>query len=255
MAHNVNICGVDTATLPKLSKDESKSLMLRLKSGDREAKEKFVQANLRLVLSIVQRFGGNKDSDDLFQVGCVGLIKAIENFDVSMDVMFSTYAVPMIIGEIRRFIRDANSLKVSRSLRDIAYKSLAARERMTRDGREPNNMEIAIEIDVPLRKVEEALDAVSEPMSIYDSVYNDDGDNINLVDQLYDKKSNENAWIENVSLKESLRRIPDKERQIISLRYYQGRTQTEISQIVGISQAQVSRLEKYALERLKKYLD
>ena len=254
MAHKVYICGVDTTSLPKLNREEMADYMHKLKLGDEDARSVFISANLRLVLSIVQRFGAKCDADDMFQVGCVGLLKAIKNFDEKFDVMFSTYAVPMIIGEIRRFVRDSNSLKISRKIRDIAYQSLNCRERLVREGHEGNSVEIASEIDVPIREVEDALNAVSDPVSIYDNVFSDDGENIDLMAQLYDKKETEEAWIEDISLREALKQIPSREREIIDLRYFKGHTQMEISRMVGISQAQVSRLEKCAIERLRKAL-
>ncbi|MBO5925541.1 MAG: sigma-70 family RNA polymerase sigma factor [Clostridia bacterium] len=254
MAHKVYICGVDTSSLPKLTREEMSTYMHKLKQGDEDARQTFISANLRLVLSIVQRFGAKCDADDLFQVGCVGLLKAIKNFDERFDVMFSTYAVPMIIGEIRRFVRDANSLKISRKIRDIAYQSLTCRDRLVRDGLEGNSLEIAREIDVPVRDVEDALNAVSDPVSIYDNVFSEDGDSIDLLAQLYDKKQTEDNWIEDISLREALKEIPDREREILDLRYFKGHTQMEISRLVGISQAQVSRLEKCAIERLRKAL-
>lgn len=254
MAHRVTICGLDTSTLPKLKGKESNELMIKLKSGDKEAREKFISGNMRLVLSIVQRFKEGRDnSDDLFQVGCVGLLKAIENFDLSVGVMFSTYAVPMIIGEIKRFMRDSTSIKVSRNLRDIAYKALDAREKLLQEGKEGAIFEIANELDIPERDIVEALDAVSEPVSIYSSVCGEGDDSLQLLEQLYDKNSTEESWTEKFSLRDSLQKISERERTILNLRYFMGKTQTEISESVGISQAQVSRLEKSAIEKLKKY--
>lgn len=254
MAHRVTICGLDTSTLPKLKGKESNELMIKLKSGDKEAREKFISGNMRLVLSIVQRFKEGRDnSDDLFQVGCVGLLKAIENFDLSVGVMFSTYAVPMIIGEIKRFMRDSTSIKVSRNLRDIAYKALDTREKLLQEGKEGAIFEIANELDIPERDIVEALDAVSEPVSIYSSVCGEGDDSLQLLEQLYDKNSTEESWTEKFSLRDSLQKISERERTILNLRYFMGKTQTEISESVGISQAQVSRLEKSAIEKLKKY--
>ena len=257
MAHKVKICGLDTSTLPKLTNEESRDLMKKIKSGDEASRERFINGNMRLVLSIVQRFSSVREdsSDDLFQIGCVGLLKAIENFDVSLNVMFSTYAVPMIIGEIRRFLRDSNSIKVSRSIRDTAFKALQARERMISDGKEPAIAEISREIDIPEREINRALDAVSEPVSLFENVYGEGSDSIMLMEQLCDSRSSDEYWTENVSLKESLKSIPERERKILLMRYYFGKTQVEISQAVGISQAQVSRLEKCALERLRNYFD
>ncbi len=253
MAHRVTICGVDTNTLPKLKPSEQKELMTRLKSGDVNAREEFIRGNVRLVLSIVQRFKENGNSDDLFQVGCVGLLKAIDNFDISVGVMFSTYAVPMIIGEIRRFVRDASSLKVARQLRDTAYKALDARERLLRDGREGTIMELSEELMIPERDIVDALDAVSEPVSLESKVWGDGEDSLLLMEQIADKNATEDIWTENFTLLDGIDRLTERERLILRLRYYEGNTQTEISEILNISQAQVSRLEKSAIMKLREY--
>lgn len=259
MAHRVNVCGIDTSQLPKLTKDESICLLKRIKQGDEGARDRFVMSNIRLVLSLVQRFSSQSavnHSDDLFQVGCIGLMKAIYNFDTELNVMFSTYAVPMIIGEIRRYLRDSNSLKVSRSLRDTAYKALQARDVLSRNGSEPSLFEIASEIDVPLKKVADALDAVSEPVSLYEKAYSSgDEDGISFIEQLADNSSSEENWNEYSVLRDSILKIPEREQKIINMRYFIGKTQMEISREVGISQAQVSRLEKSALEKLKRLIE
>lgn len=250
----VVICGLDTSTLPKLTKDEITDLMKKLKTGDEEARQEFIIGNMRLVLCVVQRFMGRKENiDDIFQVGCVGLIKAIDNFDTTLNVRFSTYAVPMIIGEIRRFLRDNNSVRVSRSLRDTAYKALQAREALElKSNTEPTMEEIAAAIEMPVREVVYALDAISDPVSLFDPVYHDGGDTITLVDQLRDDKNSDENWTENVALKESIRKLAERERQILFLRYFEGKTQIEVSEEIGISQAQVSRLEKNALKTIYK---
>lgn len=253
MAHRVTICGVDTNTLPKLKSQEAKELMQRLKSGDVNAREEFIRGNIRLVLSIVQRFKETGNSDDLFQVGCVGLLKAIDNFDTSVGVMFSTYAVPMIIGEIRRFLRDSSSIKVARQLRDVAYKALDARERLTREGREGTVMELAEELMIPERDVVEALDAVSEPVSLESRVWGEGEDTLLLMEQIADKSATEEIWTENFTLLDGMEKLTERERRVLTMRYFDGRTQTEISCVLGISQAQVSRLEKSAISKLREY--
>lgn len=252
MVHRVVICGIDTSKLPKLTSQETVEYLLKIKDGDKEASDYFIICNLRLVLSVVQRFNNKGNSDDLFQVGCVGLIKALKNFDLKYNVKFSTYAVPMIIGEIRRFLKDSSSIKVSRSLRDTAYKALKAKETMEiRDQRTPSVMEIASEIDIPLKEVACALDAVSEPISLFESVYKDGEDALTLVEQLHDNGLNEEMWAERIVLKDAMKTLTDKEKSVLQLRYFLGKTQVEISKQIGISQAQVSRLEKTALERLR----
>ena len=253
----IEIIGVDTSRLPKLTGAESREYLERIKSGDDSMKQQFIVANLRLVLSIVQRFGNSKsDSDDLFQVGCVGLLKALNNFDTSQNVRFSTYAVPMIIGEIRRYLRESSGIKVSRSQRDIAYKALSTREAMLREGREvsANLTEIADEINIPVSEIACALDAVSEPVSYYEPVFNDGGDSMLLMEQLADVKNTDERWTENIALNDAIGRISDRERQVLYLRYFIGKTQIEISEMVNISQAQVSRLEKSAIQSIKCYL-
>ena len=248
----VEICGVDTAGLPKLTAKENEELMLRLKKGDKQARDRFIIGNMRLVLSLVKRFRiKNYGADDVFQAGCVGLIKAIDGFDVGVGVKFSTYAVPMIIGEIKRYLRDGNSLRVSRSIRDMAHKVLKAREAIEGRDEEATTQRIAEELKVAEREVVYALDAISDPISIYDPVYNKAGDTLLLMDQLADEKNTDEIWTERVALGEAIEKLGERERKILYLRYYEGKTQTEISEEVGISQAQVSRLEKNALQNIK----
>lgn len=252
MLQKVEICGVDTAGLPLLSAEESDELMRRLKEGDEQAREKFVVGNMRLVLSLVKRFWAkNANADDVFQAGCVGLIKAIDNFDLSVGVKFSTYAVPMIIGEIKRYLRDGNSLRVSRSIRDTAYRVLKVRESIEERDEEATLEKIASEMQVAVSEVVYALDAISDPVSLYDPVYNKAGDTLLLMDQLCDEKNNDEVWTERVALNEAMERLGEREKRILFLRYYEGKTQTEISEEVGISQAQVSRLEKNALNNIR----
>ena len=250
----VVITGIDTNSLPKLSGKEQMELMQKLKAGDKQARDDFAICNMRLVLSVLQRFRGRcNNTDDLFQVGCVGLMKAIDNFDISQNVKFSTYAVPMIIGEIKRFLRDNNSVRVSRSLRDIAYKVLKAREELIRtNGEEPSVDMVSTFLDIPVNEVAIALEAISEPMSLCDPVYNDGDDTIYLMDQVGDSKDSEDRWVENLNLKDALEKLNDREREIVMLRYYVGKTQMEVSQEIGISQAQVSRLEKNAIKEIRK---
>lgn len=257
MANKVAICGVDTSTLPKLKNEELVELMKKVKEGDELARDEFVVANLRLVLSVVQRFSGKKEkSDDMFQVGCVGLMKAIDNFDMSLNVRFSTYAVPMIIGEIRRFLRDNNSIRVSRSLRDIAYKALQAREKLSKElDKDPTNEEIAKEIGIDVKDVNFALDAISETVSLNEPVYNDGSESIRIMDQISDLKNNEESVTEQIALQDALHKLNRREKEILLLRYYIGKTQMEVSEEIGISQAQVSRLEKNALSSMKKNLN
>lgn len=252
MLQKVVICGVDTSGLPKLSAKENDELMRRLKAGDEKAREKFIVGNMRLVLSLVKRFWAkNANADDVFQAGCVGLIKAIDNFNLEFNVKFSTYAVPMILGEIKRYLRDGNSLRVSRSIRDTAYKILKVREGLEERDEEASIERIAAEMQVAEREVVYALDAISDPVSLYDPVYNKAGDTLTLVDQLYDESQSDEIWTERVALREAIARLTERERKILTLRYYEGKTQTEISAEVGISQAQVSRLEKTALKQIK----
>lgn len=252
MPNKVVICGIDTSKLPKATNQELVELMKKIKKGEESAREQFIMYNMRLVLSICGRFQTTKTNiDDVFQVGTIGLIKAIDNFNPDIGVRFSTYAVPMIIGEIRRFLRDNNSVKVTRSLRDIAYKALSARERLQKNScDEPSLSDIASEIEVPLSDVAFALDAISEPLSLYDTVYNDEDGNFLVLDQLKDP-TNEDSWLEKTALKEALVSLNSREREILILRYFKGKTQTEISNEIGISQAQVSRLEKNAIKILK----
>ncbi len=252
--YKVNLCNCDTSTLPRISNEECEELLKKSADGDGAARERLVMANIRLVLSIVQRFKGKACSDDLFQVGIVGLMKAIDGFDSSFNVRFSTYAVPMIIGEIRRFIKEGTSIKVSRSMRDIAYKTLKAREEMSVGRSEPSLMEVAAEIDVPYKDVVAALDAVSEPISLQECVYGEGDDSVSLLEQLGDERCCEEKWIDDISIKSALKDLPERERRIITLRYFKGKTQTEISRIMGISQAQVSRLEKGALAYIKEFV-
>lgn len=252
MYDKVVICGVETSTLPKLSEKEQEELMRRIKSGDTAAREKFIVGNMRLVLSLVRRFWNKKaNADDVFQVGCVGLMKAIDNFDISVGVKFSTYAVPMILGEIKRYLRDGNSLRVSRSIRDTAYRVLKVREKLEEDDADVTYDKIAKEMNVAVSEVAYALDAISDPVSLYDPVYNKQGDTLLLMDQIFDTKNNDEVWTERASLYEAMSKLGEREKSILFLRYFEGKTQTEISSEVGISQAQVSRLEKNALKRIK----
>jgi RNA polymerase sporulation-specific sigma factor len=248
----VEICGVDTSGLPKLSAKENEELMQRLKQGDKQARDKFIVGNMRLVLSLVKRFRiKNLGVDDVFQAGCVGLIKAIDGFDLSVGVKFSTYAVPMIVGEIKRYLRDGNSLRVSRSIRDMAYRVLKAREEIESRDEEATIEKIAEALQVAQREVVYALDAISDPVSIYEPVYNKSGDTLLLMDQLTDEKNTDEIWTEHVALSEAMEKLGEREKKILFLRYYEGKTQTEISEEVGISQAQVSRLEKNALHNIR----
>lgn len=257
MYNKVEICGVNTSRLPVLSSSEKKELLKRTKQGDTDAREKLIDGNLRLVLSIIQRFagrGGRRENlDDLFQVGCIGLIKAVDGFDMDKMVEFSTYAVPMIIGEIRRYLRDNNSIRVSRSVRDMAYRALSAKEKLSAEsGEEPTVEAIANEIGENVKDVSHALEAIVEPVSLYDTVYSDGGDSICVMDQIKDDGTSDEVWLEDIALKEAISKLSEKERSIISARYYAGKTQMEIAQEIGISQAQVSRLEKGAFERIRK---
>lgn len=256
MLQKVNICGVDTTGLPKLSHKENEELMCRLKAGDKQARDRFIVGNMRLVLSLVKRFWAkNANADDVFQAGCVGLIKAIDGFDLSFNVKFSTYAVPMILGEIKRYLRDGNSLRVSRSIRDAAYRILKVRESLEEHDEEATIERIAEVMQVQEREVVYALDAISDPVSLYEPVYNKTGDTLQLVDQLFDETQSEELWTERVALKDAIARLAERERKILTLRYYEGKTQTEISAEVGISQAQVSRLEKNAIGALRKEIN
>lgn len=251
--HKVEICGVDTSGLPKLSAKENEALMIKIKQGDRQAREKFIVGNMRLVLSLMKRFRvKHLGADDVFQAGCVGLIKAIDNFDMKVGVKFSTYAVPMIIGEMKRYLRDGNSLRISRSIRDMAYRALKAREKLEADDKEATIAKIAQALQVAEREVVYALDAISDPVSLYEPVYNKSGDTLLLMDQLCDEKNSDEILAEHVALSEAMEKLGDREKKILFLRYYEGKTQTEISEEVGISQAQVSRLEKNALSDIKR---
>ncbi|GAA0722217.1 RNA polymerase sporulation sigma factor SigG [Clostridium malenominatum] len=256
MINKVEICGVNTSKLPVLKEKEMVKLLKQMQAGDDEARETFIRSNLRLVLSVIQRFNNRGENvDDLFQVGCIGLIKAIDNFDLSQNVKFSTYAVPMIIGEIRRYLRDNNSIRVSRSLRDIAYKALQVRDRLiAENNKEPTVSEIAKELNIPREEVVFALDAIQDPVSLFEPIYNDGGDAIYVMDQISDSKNVDDSWLENISIKEAMKKLNDREKLILTLRFFDGRTQMEVADEIGISQAQVSRLEKTALKHMKKYV-
>lgn len=251
--NKVEICGVNTGKLPVLSADEKKELLIKIKEGDTKSREKFVQGNLRLVLSIVQRFCARSGSpDDLFQVGCIGLIKAIDNFDPDLDVKFSTYGVPMIIGEVRRYLRDNNSVRVSRSMRDTAYRAMQIKEQLiAKNNREPTVEEIAKLMEVPKETVVLALEAIVEPVSLYEPVFSDGNDTIYVMDQIGDK-NDDSTWLEEIAVKEAISNLSDREKRILSLRFFQGKTQMEVANEIGISQAQVSRIEKGALTAIKK---
>ncbi len=254
--NKVEICGVNTSKLPVIKNDRMMELIKKVHSGDLDAREEFIKGNLRLVLSVIQRFNNRGEYvDDLFQVGCIGLIKAIDNFDISQNVRFSTYAVPMIIGEIRRYLRDNNSIRVSRSLRDIAYKALQVRDKLiNKNSREPTVTEIAEELEIPVEDVVFSLDAIQDPLSLFEPIYHDNGDAIFVMDQVADEKNQDETWIENIALKEALKKLNDREKLILSLRFFQGRTQMEVAEEIGISQAQVSRLEKTALIHMRKHI-
>ncbi len=252
----VEICGVDTSKLPVLKNDKMTELFRQYQAGNNQAREELIHCNLRLVLSVLQRFSNrNENPDDLFQVGCIGLMKAIDNFDLGQNVRFSTYAVPMIIGEIRRYIRDNNPIRVSRSLRDIAYKALQMREHLTAlHGREPSVEQIAKALELAPEDVSAALDAIQEPVSLYDPIYNDGGDPIYIMDQICDTKNTDFHWLENIAIKQALNKLTPREQMIIDLRFFQGKTQMEVADEISISQAQVSRLEKGALQTMRKYV-
>ncbi|MBB6455040.1 RNA polymerase sporulation-specific sigma factor [Salirhabdus euzebyi] len=255
--HKVEICGVDTSKLPVLKNEEMRKLFRQMQAGDQSAREELVNGNLRLVLSVIQRFHHRGEYvDDLFQVGCIGLMKSIDNFDLGQNVKFSTYAVPMIIGEIRRYLRDNNPIRVSRSLRDIAYKALQVRERlMSKTSKDPTPMEIAEEMDIPHSDVVFALDAIQDPVSLFEPIYNDGGDPIFVMDQLKDDKNKDTIWIDEIALKEGMRRLNDREKMILNKRFFQGKTQMEVAEEIGISQAQVSRLEKAAIEQMNRNIN
>ena len=259
--NKVEICGVNTSELPVLKNNQMMDLLVKIKAGDEDARQQFVRGNLRLVLSIIQKFNNRGENiDDLFQIGCIGLIKAIDNFDLSQNVRFSTYAVPMIIGEIRRYLRDNNPIRVSRSLKDIAYKSLQVREKLIRNNsKEPTVSEIAKELDLDVESVVMALDAIQDPISLFDPVYQDNGDAIFVMDQVQDKTSislEENIYnqIKEIALKEAIKKLNNREKLVLDLRFYKGRTQIEVADEIGISQAQVSRIEKNALKNMRKYI-
>ncbi len=254
--NKVEICGVDTAKLPVLTNKEMRELFVQLQSGEYSAREKLVNGNLRLVLSVIQRFNNRGEYvDDLFQVGCIGLMKSIDNFDLSQNVKFSTYAVPMIIGEIRRYLRDNNPIRVSRSLRDIAYKALQVRDSLTNlHSREPTVKEISEVLEVPKEDIVFALDAIQDPVSLFEPIYHDGGDPIFVMDQISDEKNKDIQWVEEIALKEAMRRLNDREKMILSMRFFEGKTQMEVAQEIGISQAQVSRLEKAAIAQMQKHV-
>ena len=254
--YKVEICGVNTAKLPLLTDEEKKELFEKIQKGDKNAREQFIKGNLRLVLSIIQRFSSSGENiDDLFQIGCIGLMKAIDHFDVTLNVKFSTYAVPMIIGEIRRYLRDNNSIRVSRSIRDTAYKAIYTKELMMKDNdKEPTVEEIAAKLELAPEDIVFALDAIQSPVSLYEPVYAESGDTLYIMDQISDKKNKEDNWIEEISLKAAIDHLSDREHKIINMRYFEGKTQMEVAEEINISQAQVSRLEKKALRSMKNYL-
>ena len=254
MLNKVEICGVNTSNLPLLSKEEKEALFVKIKAGDEEARNTFINGNLRLVLSVIQRFyGRGENADDLFQVGCVGLIKAIDNFDLNQNVQFSTYAVPMIIGEVKRYLRDNNSIRVSRSVRDLAYKVIQFKERYTKEhGKEPSVEEIAKELEVTKEDVAFSLDAIQDPVSLQEPVYNDGSESIYIMDQVKDSKNTDELWAEKITIKGAMEKLNEKERMIINKRFFDGRTQMEVAEEIGISQAQVSRLEKTAIQHIKR---
>ncbi len=255
-SYKVEICGVNTSKLPLLKNAEKEELFTRIEQGDSQAREKYIEGNLRLVLSVIKRFSSSGENvDDLFQIGCIGLIKAIDNFDASLNVRFSTYAVPMIVGEIRRFLRDSSPIRVSRSIKDTAYKAIYTRENLTRKNlKEPTLEEIAAEVSISKEEILYALDAIQNPLSLYEPVFTDGSDTLYVMDQVSDKKNKEETWVEHLSLNDAMRRLSDREFEIISLRFFGGKTQMEVAQLVGISQAQVSRLEKNALKTMRTYL-
>ncbi len=256
MMNKVEICGVNTAKLPTLTSEEKKALFARMEQGDESAREEFIRGNLRLVLRVIQRFyNRGENADDLFQVGCIGLIKSIDNFDVSLGVQFSTYAVPMIIGEVRRYLRDNSPMRVSRSLRDTAYRALQVREALTRQrGQEPTIEEIAKELELPKEDVVFALDAIQDPISLYEPVFHDDGDALYVMDQIRDEKNTHEDWLQHIALGEAMEQLDEREQKILQLRFFKGKTQMEVSEEIHISQAQVSRIEKAALKEMRKWL-
>ena len=254
--NKVEICGVNTSQLKTLTDEEKRELLKRTKAGDFKAREELIYGNLRLVLSIIQRFSGRKENmDDLFQVGCIGLVKAVDHFNIELDVKFSTYAVPMIIGEIRRYLRDNNSIRISRSVRDLAYRALQAREELTREKEyEPSLDEIAARLGEGRDAVLNAMEAIVEPISLFEPVYNENGDSIYVMDQIRDTSSGDEHWLENIALSDAMKRLSDRERKIIEMRFFNNKTQMEIAESIGISQAQVSRLEKGALARMREQI-
>lgn len=256
MANKVEICGVNTSKLPVYKDAEMKVMINKIKGGDKETRDEFIRGNLRLVLSVIQRFNNRGENpDDLFQVGCIGLIKALDNFDTKHEVRFSTYAVPMIIGEIRRYLRDNNSIRVSRSLRDTAYKALQAKERLIKlNQKEPTVAEIAKELDIPREDVVFALDSIQDPISLFEPVFHDEGDAIYVMDQVKDTKNTDVKWVEDITLSEAMKKLAPRERHILTMRFFDGKTQMEVAEEIGISQAQVSRLEKNALKYMRKYV-
>ncbi|MBE7029316.1 MAG: RNA polymerase sporulation sigma factor SigG [Clostridia bacterium] len=256
MLHKVEICGVNTSQLPVLKRDEKQKLMLRIKEGDEVAREEFVNGNLRLVLSVIQRFSQRGEyMDDLFQVGCIGLIKAIDNFDLSQNVQFSTYAVPMIIGEVRRYLRDNNAVRVSRSLKDTAYRALSIKEMLTnKNQKEPTVDEIAKEMEMKKEEIVFALESIVEPISLFEPIYNDSGDAVFVMDQIKDVKNSDKNWIEEIALNEALTKLSEREKKVLDLRFFQGKTQMEVAEEIDISQAQVSRIEKSAIDHLRKHI-
>jgi len=254
LLNKVEICGVNTSKLPLLTREEKEELFVKIKQGDEEARQTFINGNLRLVLSVIQRFyGRGENADDLFQVGCVGLIKAIDNFDLSQNVQFSTYAVPMIIGEVKRYLRDNNSIRVSRSVRDLAYKAMQFKEKYTKEnGKEPTIDIIAKELGVERESIAFSFDAIQDPVSLQEPVYNDGAGSIYIMDQVRDSKNTDEIWTENMTIMQIMTKLNDKEKMIINKRFFDGRTQMEVANEIGISQAQVSRLEKNAIEHIKR---
>lgn len=254
MINKVEICGVNTSKLPLLTKKEKEELFVKIKQGDEEARQTFINGNLRLILSVIKRFRGRgENADDLFQVGCVGLIKAIDNFDITQGVQFSTYAVPMVIGEIKRYLRDNNSIRVSRSVRDLAYKTMQFKEKYTKEkGEEPTISKIAKELGVEEEEISLSLDAIQDPVSLQEPVFNDGQESIFIMDQVKDTKNTDESWTENMTIKQAMEKLNEKEKMIVNKRFFEGRTQMEVASEIGISQAQVSRLEKSALSHLKR---
>lgn len=256
LLNKVEICGVNTSRLPVIPGSKMKELFIKMRNGDEKAREKLVNGNLRLVLSVIQRFNNRGEYvDDLFQVGCIGLMKAVDNFDLGQNVKFSTYAVPMIIGEIRRYLRDNNPIRVSRSLRDVAYKALQVRDTLVnKNSREPSINEISEELNVPREEIVYALDAIQDPISLFEPIYHDGGDPIFVMDQISDEKNQDENWLEGIAIREALQKLSGREKLILSLRFFEGKTQMEVAEEIGISQAQVSRLEKAALKHMRKYI-